>query len=74
MVSTCGWDAVLVVAGRRGGKSEELSRWVTYEAIYGAHEVTLAPGQVGVIAVVCPEQKHAKEFSVTQGVGDAAGR
>ena len=56
-----GSDAVLVVAGRRGGKSETIARWSIFEGLHGGHEVSLAPGQTGVLAVVCPEQKHARE-------------
>jgi hypothetical protein len=57
-----GHDSVLVVAGRRGGKSETIARWAVFESIYGGHEVALAPGQVGVAAVFAPEHKHSKEI------------
>jgi hypothetical protein len=56
-----GHDRVLVVKGRRGGGSETIARWATYEAIHGGHELALAPGQVGVAAVITPEHKHARE-------------
>jgi len=57
-----GFDRLLVVAGRRAGKSETIARWATFEALHGSHEVALAPGQIGVAAVITPEIKHAREI------------
>ena len=57
-----GTDRFFVLKGRRGGGTESVARCVVFEARHGGHEVALAPGQVGVIAVICPEHKHAREM------------
>jgi hypothetical protein len=57
-----GTDEVLAVVGRRGGKSETIARWVTFECLHGGHEAAGAPGQTLVAALVAPEIKHAEEL------------
>ncbi len=53
---------VLIVAGRRGGKSETIARLATFECVYGGHEVALAPGQVGLFAVISPTKEQSQEI------------
>lgn len=47
-----GFVELLVVAGRRAGKSETISRIALFEALYGGHQRSLAPGQLGLIPVI----------------------
>ena len=52
----------IVIGGRRGGKSETAARWLVHQALYGGHEIALAPGQKGVLAVISPERAMSKEI------------
>jgi hypothetical protein len=53
---------LLAVAGRRGGKSEEIARVGVFEAVHGGHAAALAPGQIGVFAIVAPLREQAQEI------------
>jgi hypothetical protein len=57
-----GTDELLVVAGRRGGKSETIARVATFEAVHGGHAVALAPGQVALIPVISPLREQSGEI------------
>jgi len=57
-----GADEFLVVAGRRGGKSETIARIATFEACHGGHAVALAPGQVGLIPIISPLREQSGEI------------
>lgn len=66
-----GYAELLVVAGRRAGKSETIARLATYEAIHGGHEAFLAPGQVGLIAVISPLREQSQEIlGYVRGLAD----
>jgi hypothetical protein len=56
-----GADEFEVIAGRRSGKSEAIGRVAVFEGRHGGHEVALAPGQIGVIAVVSPLREQSQE-------------
>jgi hypothetical protein len=56
-----GHDRIFALKGRRGGGSETIARWATFEAIHGGHQVALAPGQKGIEAIITPEVKHAAQ-------------
>jgi hypothetical protein len=57
-----GWTELLAVAGRRGGKSETIARVGVFEALHGGHGVALAPGQLGLVAVIAPLREQAQEI------------
>lgn len=57
-----GSSDVLVVAGRRGGKSETMARVATFEALHGGHHVALARGQRGRIVVISPLREQSQEI------------
>jgi hypothetical protein len=57
-----GADEFLAVVGRRGGKSESIARVATFEAAHGGHEVALAPGQLGLVAVISPRREQSQEI------------
>lgn len=57
-----GAHEVLVVAGRRAGKSETIARLAVFEALHGGHGVALAPGQLGVIPVISPLREQSREI------------
>src|SRR4051812_6212994 len=57
-----GYDEFEAVVGRRGGKSETIARLAVYEGRHGGHERALAPGQVGVIAVISPLREQSQEI------------
>jgi hypothetical protein len=57
-----GADELLVVAGRRGGKSETIARVAVFEALHGGHQLALAPGQVGLIPVISPLREQSGEI------------
>lgn len=50
------------VVGRRGGKSEQIARLAVFECLHAGHEVALAPGQVGLLAVISPLHEQSKEI------------
>lgn len=52
----------LVVAGRRAGKSETIARLGVFEAIHGGHGRVLAPGQLGLVAVISPLREQSQEI------------
>jgi hypothetical protein len=54
-------EAVFVV-GRRGGKSETLARLAVFEAVHGGHAAALAPGQVGIVAIIGARREQALEI------------
>jgi hypothetical protein len=54
-------EAIFVV-GRRGGKSEQMARLAVYEAIHGGHAAALAPGQVGIVAIIGARREQALEI------------
>lgn len=57
-----GWLEFLAVAGRRGGKSEEIARVATFEALHAGHGRVLAPGQLAIAAVVSPLREQSAEI------------
>ncbi|HVW26233.1 MAG TPA: hypothetical protein VHC69_12745 [Polyangiaceae bacterium] len=57
-----GTNEFLGVIGRRGGKSETISRVAVFEALHGNHAVALAPGQVGLIPVISPLREQSAEI------------
>ncbi|HTQ03032.1 MAG TPA: hypothetical protein VMI54_04220 [Polyangiaceae bacterium] len=57
-----GADELLVVAGRRGGKSETIARLAVFEAIHGGHSDALAPGQLGIIPIISPLREQSQEI------------
>lgn len=57
-----GASEAIVIGGRRGGKSESAARWLVHQALFGGHEVALAPGQKGILAVISPERAMSKEI------------
>lgn len=57
-----GASEAIVIGGRRGGKSESAARWLVHQALFGGHEIALAPGQKGVLAVISPERAMSKEI------------
>lgn len=57
-----GTDEAQITGGRRGGKSETIARVATFEAGHGGHDVALAPGQVGVVAVISPLREQSAEI------------
>ena len=60
---TPGGDSeILVVAGRRGGKSETTARLAIYEACYGGHKKALARGQYGLIPIISPLKEQSMEI------------
>lgn len=57
-----GWSEVEAVVGRRGGKSETIARVGVFEAVHGGHEVALAPGQLGLVAVISPLREQSQQI------------
>lgn len=57
-----GYTELLVVAGRRAGKSETIARLAMFEGCHGGHEAFLAPGQVGLIVVISPLREQSQEI------------
>jgi hypothetical protein len=57
-----GVDELLAVVGRRGGKSETIARIAVFEAAHGGHGKVLAPGQLGLIAVISPLREQGQEI------------
>lgn len=57
-----GCDEALWVVGRRGGKDDSISRVVSFEAMYGGHEIAAAPGQRLLIPVICPLITQSREM------------
>lgn len=53
---------LLVIAGRRGGKSETIARLAVFEAIYGGHGIALAPGQYGLIPIISPVKVQSQQI------------
>lgn len=53
---------LLVIAGRRGGKSDQIARLAVYECIHGGHGVALAPGQVAIFAVISPLRDQSQQI------------
>lgn len=53
---------LLVVAGRRGGKSETTARIAIFEAVYGKHRKALARGQYGLIPIISPLKEQSMEI------------
>lgn len=48
------------VVGRRSGKSRMAAAMAVYEACFAGHEAKLAPGEVGIVAVVSASKWQAK--------------
>lgn len=57
-----GYAELLVVAGRRAGKSETCARLAVFEALHGGHQIALAPGQVGIIPIISPLREQSLEI------------
>ncbi len=57
-----GWTELEAVVGRRGGKSETIARIGVFEAVHGGHEVALAPGQLGIVAVISPLREQSQQI------------
>ena len=55
-----GFKTALVLTGRRSGKSRVAAIIGAYEACLAGHETKLAPGEIGVIAVVAPTRIQAR--------------
>lgn len=53
---------LMCTVGRRGGKSETISRVAMFECLHGGHEVALAPGQLGLFAVVSPLREQSEQI------------
>lgn len=56
-----GVTEALITKGRRSGGSEAVARIAVYEAIEVPHSIVLAPGQIGVFAIICPRRDQAQE-------------
>lgn len=54
-----GFREVLVLAGRRSGKSRIAGVVAAFEGVLGGHESKLAPGERGLVAVVAPTRSQA---------------
>lgn len=66
-----GWDELLAIVGRRGGKSETIARLGVFEALHGGHGVALAPGQVGLAPVISPLREQSQEIlNYARGLAD----
>lgn len=57
-----GSTELAVIAGRRGGKSETAARIAVFECVHGGHSVALAPGQLGVFAIISPLREQSAEI------------
>lgn len=57
-----GSDELLVVAGRRAGKSESIARVGVFESVFGGHGIALAPGQQGLVVVISPLREQSQEI------------
>lgn len=53
---------LLAVVGRRGGKSEEIARVGVFECCHVPHGIALAPGQLGLLAVISPLREQSQEI------------
>ena len=63
---------LLVVAGRRGGKSRAISCLVVYLAIFFDHGAKLAPGERGVLLCLAQNRQQAKVvFGYVTGIFEA---
>jgi len=55
-----GFDSVLLLTGRRSGKSRIAAVAGAFEAVLAGHEKKLARGEKGVIAIIAPTRRQAK--------------
>jgi hypothetical protein len=47
-----------VIAGARSGKDSRIATPIAaYEAAYGGHDLSLAPGEIGTLAIVCHDSR-----------------
>jgi hypothetical protein len=56
-----GVTEALITKGRRSGGSEAMARIAVFEAVEVPHSIALAPGQIGVFAIICPRRDQAQE-------------
>lgn len=54
-----GFRSALFLTGRRSGKSRTAAVVAGFESLFGGHERKLAPGEVGLVAVVSPTQRQS---------------
>ena len=53
-------DALWLVIGRRGGKSNIAALLAVYEAVFNDHRASLAPGEVATVMVIAADRKQAR--------------
>ncbi len=53
-------DALVLVIGRRGGKSQQAALIAVYEGLFNDHASKLAPGEVATILIVAADRKQAR--------------
>jgi hypothetical protein len=54
-----GFTSALFLTGRRSGKTRIAAVVAGYEALFGGHEKKLAPGEIGMVAVVSPTRSQS---------------
>lgn len=54
-----GFRSALFLTGRRSGKSRTAAVVAGFESLFGGHETKLAPGEVGLVAIVSPTRQQS---------------
>jgi hypothetical protein len=68
-----GFRTALFLTGRRSGKSRIAAVIAGYEALFGGHEKKLAPGEIGMVAVVSPTRHQSSIcWSYLQGLFESS--
>lgn len=55
-----GYRTVVLLCGRRSGKSRCISLIAAHSAVLGGHETKLASGETGIVAVVSPTRRQSR--------------